>query len=62
MDEFSTKSDIDSFYLKKPVKLLKDTYEWCAEEDFFYSTRSGAEPVSASSSLKTGFRYIIEFL
>ena len=61
MDIFSFNPDLNSFYLKKPVKLQENTYEWCAEEGFVYSAKSGAEPVSAVSTAKTGFRYIIEF-
>ena len=59
--EGSDNPDVDSFYFKKPVKMLKDTYEWCAEEGFVYSVKSGVEPVSAVSTAKTGFRYIIDF-
>ena len=62
MQDIFIEPDWDSFYLKKPVKLLEDIYEWCAEEGFVYSSKSGVEPVSAASTTKTGFRYIIEFL
>ena len=62
MQGFSYEPDLDSYYLKKPVKLLKDIYEWCAEEGMVYSIKYGSEPVSAASANKTGFRYVIEFL
>ncbi|MEL6560189.1 MAG: hypothetical protein AAFQ94_18515 [Bacteroidota bacterium] len=53
--------DVDSFYFTKPVKMLKDTYEWCSEEGLVFSTSSGVEPLNAAAITKTGFRYIIEF-